>query len=275
MRQRIISVRGLSIEAYESDSKGPLVFLLHGNSSSAQSFNGLLGSRLGSDYRLVSLSLPGHGASGVSRSPDADYAVAGLAETAAHVVRHYGEPAFALIGHSLGGHVWTEALAALPEAKGLVLISAPPLSLASLGAAYKPDPVGGALFRGELSDGDVDAMAGALLGKARADAAVRATLERDLRRTDVAFRPALGKSLMEGRLGDAVKVAAESTVPLAMLWGAEDPFLQPAYSEGARLGRSLAGGKFAFGSAGHSVHLEEPGRVSDLLGTLLREAFHA
>ncbi len=66
-------------------------------------------------YRVVTLDLPGHGASGNERS---EWSIAGLGEDVARVVKRLGLKRVVLVGHSLGGPV---ALAAAERLRGRVL----------------------------------------------------------------------------------------------------------------------------------------------------------
>ena len=242
MIQRFIRVRDTQLEAQESEGDGPLVFMLHGNSSSAATFAGALASEAGRRFKLVSLSLPGHGASSPARTPDAEYSVPALAGLLREVIAGFGAGSYALVGHSLGGHVFSHALPSLQGAVGLVLISAPPLSAVALPQAFAPAPASAVLFKGELDEGEVDLLASSLLGRARTNEAIFAQLRRDIGRTDVHFRPALGKSIMAGQLADEVAIVAETRTPVAMLWGTEDVFLHRGYYETVRVGAAAAGG---------------------------------
>ena len=67
------------------------------------------------EYRVVSLDLAGHGASGSGR---ATWSLAGLADDVANLVRTLGLRRVVLIGHSMGGPVAVLAAARLP---GIVL----------------------------------------------------------------------------------------------------------------------------------------------------------
>lgn len=272
MAEQLISTSSGSIEVLTSGGDGPLVFLLHGNSSSAATFAGTLASRVGRRFRLVSISLPGHGESSSARAPLSEYAVPALAKLVPEIIARFGAERYALVGHSLGGHVFSEALPELPGAAGLVLISAPPLSMSRLSRAFAPDPVDGALFNAELSDDEVDTLASALLAGAGRDADIAALLRRDIRRADPAFRPALGRSIMTGQLDDEVAILAKTRVPVALVFGTADVFLRRSYYDEVELGSTLGEGRFAFDGAGHSPHLEVPVEFQTLLDRLLSEA---
>src|SRR3546814_6673712 len=60
---------------------GPVMLLLHGSNSSLQTWEPLA-ERLGGDYRIVTLDLPGHGLTGAT--PDRDYGASGMSRSEEH-----------------------------------------------------------------------------------------------------------------------------------------------------------------------------------------------
>ncbi len=273
MLERRIPVEGLELEVLESHGAGPHVFMLHGNSSSAETFRALFESPLGERFKLVALSLPGHGRSTASVAPREQYSITNLARISEATITQYGAQEYALVGHSIGGHVFSHALPGLSTARGLILVSAPPISLSVLSQAFKPDPAGGAIFRGELDVKEIEVLARALLGPAGADAALLDGLRRSIKRTDRAFRPALGESIVAGELDDEVANVAHTQVPVAMVWGTDDAFINPGYYESIQAGQWLNGGRFPFHGSGHSPHLDRPREFAALLSKLLTEIF--
>jgi pimeloyl-ACP methyl ester carboxylesterase len=61
--EQAVSVGGREIAYRASDGTGQAVILVHGNSSSARTWQGLLDSPFGERYRCLALDLPGHGQS--------------------------------------------------------------------------------------------------------------------------------------------------------------------------------------------------------------------
>jgi pimeloyl-ACP methyl ester carboxylesterase len=269
MKSRIIVVDDFAIELLESDGLGTPVFLVHGNSSAADSFEPLLQSQLGRRTKLVALSLPGHGGSSSARDPEAVYNIPALGQLVAKVVAAYGESRYWLVGQSLGGHALTESLDALPGALGLLLISAPPTSLAHFAQTFKPDPSEGRLFKGPLDASEVELLADCFSLPA-ADPS-RARLVANIRRTDSLFRPSLGASLALGRALDEREIVGQSRVPLAVLAGSEDRFLNPSYFGTLPAERLWRGKTVVFEGSGHLLHLDSPTRFEAVLGDFLEE----
>jgi pimeloyl-ACP methyl ester carboxylesterase len=269
----MMTVDGLKLEVLESLPIGQTVFLLHGNSSSAEAFLPLMDGPLGRQYRLIAISLPGHGRSDPALSPAEQYSIPALARLMLHAIARFNVDEYTLVGHGLGGHVLTHALPRLPDASGLVLISAPPISAATLNHALRPDPVGGALNRGALRPEEIDHLAKAILGPAQADGTLLDRQWTSIATTDRAFRPALGESVTAGGVADEQAILMHSPVPVALVWGSEDAFIEPSCHDNVLAGKWLKDGRYKFWGSGHSPHLEVANHFPTLLNSLLLEAF--
>lgn len=101
---------------------GRTIALLHGSNSSLQTWEPLV-KRLGGDYRIVTLDLPGHGLTG--GTPDKDYSAAGMIAAVDVVAAKLGLDHFVLGGNSMGGWVaWRYALAEPGRVDALLLLDA-------------------------------------------------------------------------------------------------------------------------------------------------------
>jgi pimeloyl-ACP methyl ester carboxylesterase len=260
-----IELEGERVSYITSHGDGMAVLFCHGNSTSAESFRRILEGPIGARYRAVALDFPGHGDS--ARDPRA-YSIPGLVHTVTSFVAAKEWTRFALVGHSLGGHVLIEALDALRGASGAMLISAPPLRVSELAEVYRPDPTEGLLFAGALTAAQVARFAGALSSPQMSR---RAMLEDAIARADPAFRTSLGASVAAGQLADEKEIAARTTLPIALVHGAEDPFIHAAYYRSVELGAPWRAGVFPIAGAGHSPHLDDRGPFADLLASFLRD----
>lgn len=101
---------------------GRVIILLHGSNASLQTWEPLV-ARLGSEYRIVTLDLPGHGLTG--STPDKDYGANGMIAAVDVVAAKLGLDHFILGGNSMGGWVaWRYALAEPARVDALLLIDA-------------------------------------------------------------------------------------------------------------------------------------------------------
>lgn len=101
---------------------GPVLVLLHGSNSSLQTWGPLV-ERLGGDYRIVTLDLPGHGLTG--GTPDKDYSASGMIAAVDVVAAKLNLDDYILGGNSMGGWVaWRYTLAHPDRVKALLLLDA-------------------------------------------------------------------------------------------------------------------------------------------------------
>jgi pimeloyl-ACP methyl ester carboxylesterase len=112
---------GLRVHYRDQGNRGgPAIVMVHGYSASLQAWEPWV-SRLGADYRIVTLDLPGHG---LTRAP-ATYLMsldrfADLIDTVAQRL-HLGS--YVVVGNSMGGGAaWTLALRHPDDLRGLVLV---------------------------------------------------------------------------------------------------------------------------------------------------------
>ncbi len=106
----------------QGNPTGAAIVLLHGNSSSLHTWEPLV-ERLGGDFRVVTLTLPGHGLTGPNA--DHDYSFAGMSEAVDAVVDELGLNRFVLGGNSMGGWLaWRYALANPDKVDVLILLDA-------------------------------------------------------------------------------------------------------------------------------------------------------
>lgn len=101
--------------------KGQVVVLLHGFAMSTDTWTAWA-KRLGRDYRVIALDLPGFG---LTRAPDRAWSYQDMAGVVDAFVRAKHLDRFVIGGSSMGGGVaWRYALAHPDRAKGLILVDA-------------------------------------------------------------------------------------------------------------------------------------------------------
>ncbi|MEZ5959286.1 MAG: alpha/beta hydrolase [Hyphomonadaceae bacterium] len=106
----------------EGQANGPPLLLIHGFSASLHTWEPWV-ARLGDEYRIVSLDLPGHG---LTRAPAGYQAsIEAYREVVREFARQQGLQHFALAGSSMGGNVaWEYALAYPDQVDALILVDA-------------------------------------------------------------------------------------------------------------------------------------------------------
>ena len=109
-----ISYNGIKVAAYESKgTHGPAVLLIHGNTSSAQTFEKIMDSPWAHSQKVMAIDLPGYGQSDNGPSYNVAYLVGAIVKAA----QISGADQGVVVGWSLGGDLALQAAAALPPVR--------------------------------------------------------------------------------------------------------------------------------------------------------------
>lgn len=264
MKSSFIQLSQGLLHYLDNRAAGPVLILLHGNSSAAAAFTEQF-VELGEHYRLLAVDLPGHGQS--AAMPAAHYSFAGYAAVLAEFVQQMELDDFVLIGHSLGGHAALEALPRLPGLRGLVLLGAPPFNSQLAAQLFHPEPTGGLVFQATLDTQQVERLAEAFISPANATEHLLATLAHFIRATDPQVRSALGASLASGAFADEVALLAASGVPALLLQGQDDAFINATACAQQQAFAPAHLQIVLLSDCGHCPHTEAPHRCNDLIST--------
>jgi len=253
----------------QSRSDGPPVLLVHGNSACKEVFVRQFDSPLLSAYRLIAPDLPGHGASADAPDPAAAYALDGFAAACAALLDALGTGPVRVLGWSLGGHIGLELLGRRPElVSALMIVGTPPipLDLSAMGAAFKPSPVMGLTGKEDFSDEEASLYA---QHTSAVDGSVDAHLLAMCKRADGRFRRMMFESLAAGRALDEVAIVRGGKVPLAVVNGSEDAFVNLDYIAGLPYGRLWEGKTQVLPGLGHAPFLQGPDTFNPVFARFL------
>ncbi|MES2611685.1 MAG: alpha/beta hydrolase [Pseudomonadota bacterium] len=269
---RVLSIGSERISVHDSGGSGPAVVLVHGNSSSSRVWEPLLTGELGRKYRLIAPDLPGHG-----QSADAEqmvrstvYSIPGYADVVRAVAGQMGVEKAVFVGWSLGGHAVLEAAASLPQAAGFMVFGTPPLPFpptADFGGAFLKLGLG---FVKDWSEDDARAWVADYMapGVAAADFMLQ-----DARRTDGHARASLAAGIGTVGYADELNIIATIGRPLAIVQGAHEQIVNPAYLGGlSPTIPTLWRGKVqVVEGAGHAVQWENPAQFGALLDAFVAD----
>ena len=249
--------------AEQGDPAGPALLLVHGYGDSWRSFGPLMAA-LPQTYRMVAVTLRGHGDSG---KPDAGYTLADFAGDLPAVLDHCGIQGAIVVGHSMGSFIAQRFTLDHPESvRALVLIGA----LSTLkdnvavgdmwDAVLAPmtDPVDPAFVR-EFQEGTLARP----VAPAFWDTIISESFKLPARTWRDAFRGMLDADLTP----DLHRIA----VPTLIVWGDKDSICDRAMQK--LLVTSIPGARLEiYEGNGHAPHWEDPERVAADLATFLGRA---
>lgn len=114
---------GLTVHVRDEGRRyGPVIVLIHGSNASLHTWEPWV-KRLGGQYRIVSLDLPGHGLTGTHPSGDYDYPI--FVDVVDKVLVKLGIDRAVIGGNSMGGGVtWMYALAHPEKVEAMILVDA-------------------------------------------------------------------------------------------------------------------------------------------------------
>lgn len=254
----------------ETAGRGTPVLFVHGNSSCRQAFARQLEGPLGARYRCLAFDLPGHGESARSEVPARDYHQVAYAEAAADVLAACAADGAVVVGWSLGGHVGIEMLAAGVDMPGLCIFGTPPCGPgeASIARAFRPLPELAFASKATFTPDEAATFAAWILGVENPPA----ELVEAVHATDGRARSAMWHHWAVNAAGCDQRGTVTSThVPIAVLHGARDPFVDGAYFDDLAIGALWRGRVHVFEDTGHAPFLERPREFDTLLGAFIED----
>jgi pimeloyl-ACP methyl ester carboxylesterase len=249
-----LDVGGRRISVYDTGGDGTPLFFVHGNSSSARAWAKQFEGTLTKRHRLVAIDLPGHGSSGAVPESlrGATYNLPGYADVVAGVARQCGCERAIFVGWSLGGHILLEAADLLAEAPGFLIFGTPPIGFPPDMSAFLKLGLG---FVADLTDEQAHEFASEFFMTGAKD--IPEFVFADVRRTDGAAREGLGASIAPDGYSDELDIVANLTRPLAVLQGAGEQIVNPAYLSSVKMPTLWRGAVQTVVDAGHAIQWEQ------------------
>ncbi len=270
MRSSEIRTPAGRIAVWDTQGDGPPVLLVHGNSACKEMFRGQFDGELADRFRLIAFDLPGHGGSDDAASPADAYTIGGFAETAGGLLTALGVRRAVVFGWSLGGHVALEMVARNSQAvAGVMICGTPPVPSGPEGLAFgfAPSPLMALTGAAVWSDADAERFARVACG-----ARFEPFMLEAARRADGRARAAFFADALAGNPADERWIVETSPTPLAIVNGAEDPFLNHAYFDQLRYANLWRGTAHRLEGLGHAPFWDDPPRFNALLARFAGDA---
>ncbi|WP_242929306.1 alpha/beta fold hydrolase [Pontibacter vulgaris] len=246
----------LNLHIEERKGGSPAIILLHGISMSREVWKKQLESEALQPYHLISVELPGHGGSGWSEEPESNYTLPGYAHTLAELIPQLTNEKYVIAGYSLGGNVAIEALPALKNCIGVMIVNTAvansPDDLADAFLEERTDVLG-TILKEQADDKELETYAHYFF--AERNAKTPNTLAQDYKNTDPRARKVLAQSINDGNYQDEIALMQQASVPLALITGEEDQLGDKTYLENLDVPK-YTGHTIIVPDAGHMPQLE-------------------
>ncbi|MDE1180444.1 alpha/beta hydrolase [Paraburkholderia sp.] len=255
-----------SIAVRESGGRGVPVILIHGNSSAGAIFRNQLEGSLGDTWRLIAPDLPGHGNSSDALDPVRSYSMDGYADAMTEVLERLEIRQAVVFGWSLGGHIGLEMISRFPGMLGLMITGTPPVDAENVGNAFIASGDLGLAGQEHFSAADVQAY-----GKSTCGEPFEPFLFDAVARTDGRARRLMFESFAAGKGANQALIAANATLPLAVVNGIDEPFVNLDFMSGVKIGNLWRGEKLTIERSGHAPFWDRPDAFDPLLAAFITD----
>ncbi|KLU16679.1 MULTISPECIES: alpha/beta fold hydrolase [Xenorhabdus] len=262
-----IRTRYANISVIDTGGNGLPVLLIHGNSSCKEIFRHQI-NQLKGQYRVLALDLPGHGSSSNASEPRQAYSMQGYAHTVIEVLEKIGINRVVVFGWSLGGHIGLEMLALFPKMIGLMICGTPPVSAGADNVALGFRPGLGLAGKVEFTEEDIKIFVSDTYG---VNAPHEPFIIEAVVRTEGLARQSMFEAFLSSQATDQKLLAESSEMPLAIVNGADDPYINFDYINGLNYLTLWKGKVFNLSGVGHAPFWEAPELFNPILVKFLKD----
>jgi pimeloyl-ACP methyl ester carboxylesterase len=223
-------------------------------------------SALGERYRVIAPDLPGHGASSDATDPVRSYSMPGYADAMTEVLGLLGVGEAVVFGWSLGGHIGLEMISRFPGMLGLMITGTPPVSPEQVTQGFRPSPHMHLAGQEAFSVEDIDSFARSTCGEP-----FEPFLREAVARTDGRARRLMFEAFAGGVGADQSVIVATAKIPLAVVNGDEEPFVNTEFVSRIRYANLWEGKCHLVGHSGHAPFWDAPEKFNAILARFLND----
>lgn len=254
----------------DTGGTGPVILCIHGNSACKEAFARQFSAFRGS-HRLIAFDLPGHGVSD-NADPETAYNVPAYADVAEDVLAALVVDQPIVLGWSLGGYVGLELTARNPARfAGLCITGTSPLNLVPEDFARGYDASSHLVLAGKqyFTASEQRAYAGSATAPLSKDSAF---LHANINSTDGRTRYYMITKMGVVDWPRQMRMIREGALPLAILNGADDPFLDHGYIADLTYGRIWSGAPYDIPDGKHAPFFNAPGAFNGSFSAIMQWA---
>ncbi|QDS72974.1 hypothetical protein FKW77_008709 [Venturia effusa] len=218
----------------------PVILCIHGNSFDSTIFKHILASPLQKTHKIMAIDLPGHGKSEDAIDPSKTYNHPGYADCVVELLLIMGIMEVIILGWDLGGHVGIEMLPRFPFIRAMMLVSTPPLGRGKdeieMAFHWGNGWEKALCARGDLDPDECVTLAETAIEKVPKWGNTVSEFWKCVKRTDQRARKMMYEHLAAGKCSDQKKIVRETGVPIAIVNGAKDHYVNLKFFEGVEFG---------------------------------------
>lgn len=259
--EEVVVLNNLKINVKLAGQGNILILLIHGSCMSSEVWLPQLESKeLNRHFRLIAFDLPGHGESEWIETDASGYRARNLAKLVPAILDFYDVHMYILVGLSFGTSIIGEINQRVKNCAGIVLASPYILNhTISVGDILIPTPLGEVMIAPNPSQQDLEAY---VFHHVKNEQIAKKYIE-SYRNTDPAFRVEMGRAMGESDWSDEWKNIKNWNVPLCIVFGKEETFLNTSYLDDYASGENNH--LFKIEHAGHMVNQEQPVEFNRIL----------
>lgn len=250
----------IAYQEYNSHLPETLLFI-HGNSHSSQSFINQQREEKLSHFRLIFIDLPGHGNS----SPLENYSLPIFAKIINDFINKLGLVRYAIVGHSLGGHIGIHLLKESTPL-GLFIVGTPPQKKPFSGEGFLSNTKASILNLPKASDEELQALCKEFLYN---DIDTSLFIS-DYKKTDPNFRVQIIPSVLMGDYEDEVQILKNFQGVSFGIGSENDLIVSSVYMKDVF---DEVNGAFFLADGGHSNHATSAKKFNNLLNLFADKVF--
>ena len=250
---RMLETSHGAVAVRDTGSDGFPVLMIHGNSSSGEIFRNQMAGPLGKRFRLLAVDLPGHGESDDAKDPERTYRMEGYADAMTEALNILGIERAGVFGWSLGGHIGLEMMSRYSGLAGLMITGTPPVNSGTIGEGFIPSPHMALASKETCSPEEIESYARHTCGEP-----FEPFLRDVVSRTDGRARRLMFAAFVAGTGEDQEAIVANSHIPLAVVNGADEPFVNLTHIRKLAYANLWQGRTIEVENSGHAPFWDAP-----------------